>query len=109
MDVPQWSRFEAVLDDVRRLDAGGATDLDDVERVLTDGYACVLQTEGERSRLRTQLEERTASIGDSPGDGDIAEIRTLVQGIARADSEIEEFRYALDRLAARARTLRKAS
>ena len=84
-------------------------DLDDLERVLTDGYACVLQTEGERSRLRAQLEERTAVIGDKPDRREIVEITGLVRGIARADNEIEEFRQALDRLAARARTLRKAS
>jgi hypothetical protein len=104
-----WSRCEAVLEDVRRLHAAPRPDLDDVERVLTDGYACVLRTEGERRRLRTQLDERTAAIGDKPGREEIVEIRALVEEITRADGEIEEFRHALDRLAARAQTLRKAS
>jgi len=105
----QWSRCETVLEDVRRLHAASAPDLDDVERVLTDGYACVLRSEGERRRLRAQLEERTAAIGGKPGRGEIVEITVIVQGIARADSEIEEFRLALGRLAARAQTLRKVS
>ncbi|HWQ01527.1 MAG TPA: hypothetical protein VN449_05350 [Gaiellaceae bacterium] len=105
----QWSRCEAVLDDARRLQGAAAPDLDDLDRVLTDGYACVLRTEGERSRLRAQLEERAAAIGDSPDRGALVEMRELAQGIARADSEIEEFRSALGRLAARAQTLRKAS
>ena len=108
MDV-QWSRCEAVLDDARRLQAAAAPDIDDLERVLTDGYACVLRTEGERSRLRTQLQECSAAIGASPDSGALVEIRALAQGIARADSEIEKFRSALGRLAARAQTLRKAS
>ena len=105
----QWSRCEAVLDDARRLQGAAAPDLDDLDRVLTDGYACVLRTEGERSRLRAQLEERAAAIGASPDRGALVEMRALAQGIARADSEIEEFRSALGRLAARAQTLRKAS
>ena len=108
MDV-QWSRCQAVLDDARRLQAAAAPDLDDLDRVLTDGYACVLRTEGERSRLRTQLEECAAAIGAGPDRGDLVEMRALAQGIARADSEIEEFRSALARLAARAQTLRRAS
>jgi hypothetical protein len=105
----QWSRCEAVLDDARRMQSAAAPDLDDLERVLTDGYACVLRTEGERSRLRTQLEERAAAIGASPDNAGLVEMKALAQGIARADSEIEEFRSALGRLAARAQTLRKAS
>ena len=105
----QWSRCETVLEDVRRLHAASAPDLDDVERVLTDGYACVLRTEGERGRLRTQLEERTAAIGGKPDRSEIVEITGLAQDIARADSEIEEFRLALGRLAARAHSLRKVS
>jgi hypothetical protein len=104
----QWSRSDAVLEDVRRLHAAPSPDLDDVERVLTDGYACVLQTEGERSRLRAQLEERTVAIGDKPNRGEIVEITALAKGIARADDEIEEFRAALDRLAQKARKLRVA-
>jgi hypothetical protein len=98
-----------VLDDVRRLHAASAPDLDDVERVLTDGYACVLRTEGERRRLRAELEQRTAAIGGKPDRSEIVEITVLAQGIARADSEIEEFRMALARLATRAQAIRKVS
>ncbi len=91
-----------MLDDVRRLQRASDPALDDVERVLTDGYACVMHTEGERRRLRGRLEERAATMGD----GQIEEITALAQGIARADSEIEELRAALGRLAVLARTLR---
>jgi len=108
MDDAQGSASDAVLDDVRRLHDASSPQLEDVERALTDGYAHVLQTEGERLRLREQLEERAAAIGSSPDQGEIGEITTLAQGIARADSEIEELRAALDDLAARARTLRVA-
>jgi hypothetical protein len=91
-----------VLDDVRRLQRASDPALGDVEHVLTDGYACVMRTEGERRRLRGRLEERAATMGD----GQTEEITALAQGIARADSEIEELRAALGRLAVLARTLR---
>ena len=92
----------AVLDDVRRLQGASDPPFDDVERVLTDGYACVMRAEGERRRLRGRLEEQAATMGD----GQIEEIAALAQGIARAGSEIDELRSELGKLAARARTLR---
>jgi hypothetical protein len=96
----------AVLGNVRRLCDEAEASLGDVERVLTDGYACVLRTENERRQLRGRLQERavTASANGSPGEA--VEISSLAQGIARADSEIEELRAALETLAARASTLR---
>src|SRR5581483_5563605 len=93
----------AVLDNVRLLHDTPSPPLDDVERVLTDGYACVLHTEGERLRLRGELEQRAGRLGASSGQGDVDEITALAQGIARADTEIEELRAALGRLAARVR------
>ncbi|MGE5272662.1 MAG: hypothetical protein ACM3QU_02670 [Verrucomicrobiota bacterium] len=95
----------AVLGNVRELCDAPAASLVDVERVLTDGYACVLRTEDERRRLRGRLEERvvTVSAGGSAG---VVEIKALAQGIARADSQIEELRAALRTLAAKASRLR---
>jgi hypothetical protein len=99
----------AVLDDVRRLCDTPAATLADVERVLTDGYACVLRTEDERRRLRGRLQERAVKVSSAGSRAEVVEIRKLPQGIARADSEIEELRAALGVLAARASSLRAAA
>jgi hypothetical protein len=98
----------ALLDDVRRLHDCPSPLLEDVERLLTDGYACVLRTEGERLRLRDRLQERAALLGPAPDPGDAVEITALAEGIAQADSEIQELRAALAALAARVPRLRVA-
>jgi hypothetical protein len=100
---------DAVLGNVRRLCDLPAATLGDVERVLTDGYACVLRTEDERRRLRGRLQERAVAVSSAGSPVEAVEIRTLAQGIARADSEIEELRAELRRLAARASSLRLSS
>jgi len=96
----------AVLGDVRRLCDARVASLVDVERVLTDGYACVLRSEDERRRLRGRLQERAATDTGSDSRGEVVEIRAIAQGIALADSEIEELRTALQALAAKASSLR---
>lgn len=92
----------AVLDHVRRLRAVGTPPVEDVERVLTDGYACVLRAEGERRRLRGRLEQRAATLEEKPDVAVVVELKTLARGIARAGSEIEELRAALGDLAEQA-------
>jgi len=96
----------AVLGTVRELCDAPLASLVDVERVLTDGYACVLQTEDERRRLRSRLQKEAVTVSPKGSPGEVVEIKALAQGIARADSEIEELRAALEMLAARASTLR---
>jgi hypothetical protein len=96
----------AVLGNVRRLCDTSTASLVDVERVLTDGYACVLQTEDERRRLRGRLQERAVKVSSAGSSDEALEIRILAKGIARADSEIEELRTALRALAAKASSLR---
>jgi hypothetical protein len=103
---PAAPDYAAVLDNVRRLHDASSPQLDDVERVLTDGYACVLRAEGERLRLRSRLEERAARLGRKPSPEEVVDIAALGQGIARADSQIEQLRSALDGLAVRVRRLR---
>jgi hypothetical protein len=101
--------YAALLDDVRRLhEAPALPPLEDAERLLTDGYACVLRAEGERLRLRERLEERAALLGTAPDAGGVVEISALAEGIARVDSEIEELRAALGGLAVRVSRLRVA-
>ena len=98
----------AVLDDIRALTAAPAPLLDQVERTLADGYACALQIEAERWRLRQLLEERAASLGESPGSEDVVEVTDLGQGIARTDCELAELRAALLKLRETARRIRAA-
>jgi hypothetical protein len=98
----------AVLDDIRVLTAAPAPLLDQVERTLADGYACALQIEAERWRLRQRLEERAASLGESPGSEHAVEVAGLAQGIARTEGELAELRAALLELRDVARRIRAA-
>ena len=98
----------AVLDDIRMLTAAPAPLLHQVERTLADGYACTLQIEAERRRLRERLEERAASLGESPGSEHVVEVAGLAQGIARTDGELVELRAALLKLRETARRIRAA-
>lgn len=98
----------AVLDDIRVLTAAHAPLLAQVERTLADGYACALQIEAEGRRLRQRLEERAASLGESPGSDHVVEVAGLAQGIARTDGELVELRAALLDLRDVARRIRAA-
>jgi hypothetical protein len=98
----------AILDNVRRVNESPETPIEDAERLLTDGYACVMRAEGKRLRLRGRLEKRVTTLGAEPGADEVGEITELALGIARVDGEIEQLRTALDRLAARVRRLRVA-
>ena len=99
----------AVLGTVRELCDAPVASLDDLERVLTDGYACVLRTEDERRRLRSRLQNRAVTVSSNGARGEVVEIKALAQGIARAEGEIEALRAALETLAARASTLRASA
>jgi hypothetical protein len=98
----------AVLDDIRVLTAAPAPLLAQVERTLADGYACALQIEAERRRLRQRLEERAASLDESPGSERVVEVAGLAQGIERSNDELTELRGALLELRETARRLRAA-
>jgi hypothetical protein len=97
-----------VLDDIRTLSAAPAPLLEQIERTLADGYACVMHVEAERLRLQRRLEETAAALGESPGSERVVEVAGLAQGIALADGELIELRAALGELAATARRLRAA-
>jgi hypothetical protein len=98
--------YGAVLGAVQRLCDTPTASLDDVERVLTDGYACVLRAENDRSRLRGLLQSQAVTVSSTVSQDELAEIRLLAQGIARAENQIEELRTALRPLAAKATRLR---
>jgi hypothetical protein len=98
----------AVLDDIRVLTAAPTPLLAQVERTLADGYACALQIEAESRRLRQRLEERAASLAESPASEHVVEVAGLAKGIARSDGELAELRTALLELRETARRLRAA-
>jgi hypothetical protein len=98
----------AVLDDIRILTAAPSPLLTQVERTLADGYACALQIEAEGRRLRRRLEERAASLDESPGSDHVVEVAGLAQGIVRTDGELVELRAALLDLRETARRIRAA-
>lgn len=98
----------AVLEDIRVLTAAPTPLLAQVERTLADGYACALQIEAESRRLRQRLEERAASLAESPGSENVVEVAGLAKGIARTDGELAELRTALLELRDVARRLKAA-
>jgi hypothetical protein len=98
----------AVLDDIRVLTAAPTPLLAQVERTLADGYACALQIEAESRRLRQRLEERAASLSESPGSEHVVEVAGLAKGIARTDGELAELRTALLELRDVARRIKAA-
>ena len=95
-----------VLDDIRALSAAPAPLLDQVERTLTDGYACALAIESKQSRLRRRLQLRAAALGDSPASEHVGEVSDLAQGLARTEDELRDLRVALAELATIAGRLR---
>jgi len=95
----------AVLADIRTLASNGAPGLRQIENTLTDGYACVLQIEAERTRLQRRLEQRAAALAKR-SEHDVDEVARLAQGMARADEELAELRSALGELAEVAQRLR---
>ncbi len=97
-----------VLDDIRILTAAPAPLLAQVERTLADGYACALQIEAERRRLRQRLAERAAALDESPHSGHVGEVAGLAKGIARTDGELLELRAALHELRDVARRIKAA-
>jgi hypothetical protein len=97
----------AVLEDIRSLSATSAPRLDQVERMLTDGYACVLEIEAERLRFQRRLEQRAVVLSEQFGPP-VEEVAGLAQGVARASEELAELRAALKTLSAVAQRLRAA-
>jgi hypothetical protein len=96
----------AVLEDIRTLTATSAPLLGQVERTLADGYACALEIEAKRLRLRRRLEEQALALGRRAGP-EVEEVAGLARGVARADEELTELRAALAGLTALARRLRE--
>jgi hypothetical protein len=94
-----------VLADIRTLAATPTPLLDEVERTLTDGYACALEIETERLRLQRRLQDSAAALTKRSSSA-VEEVSGLAQCVARADGELSELRDALAGLASVAQRLR---
>ena len=103
-----------VSDDIRDLlsapgPAASKTFLERVDSTLTDGYAHVLQLEGERWRIERRIAEAVASL---PAGADRKHEPELVELSARlrtANASISSLRALLTSLRERRSELRKAA
>ena len=75
--------------------------IEDVERVLTDGYAAALALEAERWRLERRIGEVTSQLG-SAGDVDVKmrELSALTERLTTADGDLTHLRSVLETLRA---------
>ncbi len=70
-----------LLDQIRALLGGSTSNLDQIERTLTDGYAHALTLEAEKARLERRLTEVTR--GDTQKTaGEITELTRRIDGNA---------------------------
>ncbi len=85
----------------RPLPRDRAPHLEDVERVLTDGYAAALELEAQRWRLERRIGEVTSELG-SAGDVDarMQELSTLGERLTAADGDLTRLRAVLETLRA---------
>lgn len=105
--------MEKLLDQITRLinqpaPADGGPHLEQVERVLTDGYAHALALEAERWRLERRIGEVAAEFGSGDIGGKTKELSALTERLTSADGELESLRGLLGRLRDQASVLRAA-
>ncbi len=98
-----------LLDRISAVLGAPAHDLDQIERTLTDGYACALSLEAERWRL----ERRVAALSQGIEHGDIATNARELAGVARLlehnSDDIRELRGLLSELRRHADDVRVGS
>ncbi len=98
-----------LLDRIAALGGAPTHDLDELERTLTDGYACALSLEAERWRL----ERRAAALGRAIETGDTAakarELGEIARRLEANRAELAELRGHLAGLRRRVDDLRVGS
>ncbi|SRR6266536_4080360 len=98
-----------LLDEIDALIRGAPTDVDRLERTLTDGYAQALALEAEKSRL----EKRLGLVAHAIDEGDTfvktRELTALTKELDRNAIELAELRRSLGHLRRRAGEARIAS
>ena len=87
-----------LLDRISTLLGDSTRDLDQIERTLTDGYACALSLEAERLRL----EGRVTGISQGIEDGDLAdnvrELADVAKRLERNRGDLTKLRDLLSEL-----------
>jgi chromosome segregation ATPase len=99
-------RLRALLD--APLYGEGAPTLEHLEVTLTDGYACALALEAERTRLTRRIGELAADAGAN-AEAKSHELSRLSQRLAKAEGELARLRGTLRDLRHRATALRSAA
>jgi hypothetical protein len=84
------------------------SDVESIERTLTDGYAYALELEGERWRLERKIGEVARLLGGGDTAGRAAELSALAQRLERADVDLTELRRHLTTLRRHADSVRAA-
>ncbi len=82
------------------------SELPQLERTLTDGYAGSLALEGERLRLERRIAELAGEDGDATAKSE--ELATLAQRVAAAERDHLRLRAVLTQLRGRAEAARTA-
>ena len=98
-----------LLDRISTLLGDSTRDLDQIERTLTDGYACALSLEAERLRL----EGRVTGISQGIEDGDLAdnvrELADVAKRLERNRGDLTKLRDLLSELRRHADDVRVGS
>jgi hypothetical protein len=94
--------IEALLEPAR------TSDLDAIERTLTDGYAKALSLEGERWRLERRIGEVVATIGAEDATSKAHELSRLSKRLEESDDDLTRLRRLLAELRAHADAVRAA-
>jgi hypothetical protein len=97
------ARIDAVL-----AERAADSDVDSIERTLTDGYAQALELEAERWRIERKIGEVARLIGVGDTTQHAAELSELSQRLADSDRELQVLRGRLARLRRHANSARAA-
>lgn len=109
MTRPQDTILEEISSLLAQAESGrGEAPLAAIEDRLTEGYARVLQLEGERWRLERRISDLAAGLSTADSAPDADELARLARRATRADRELSRLRGLLGSLRTRASALRAA-
>lgn len=100
------ARLQALVD--APLAGEGAPSLAHVEHTLTDGYACALELETERSRLARRIGE-LAALETGDAEERTRELSFLSRTLASTEGDLSRLRFTLMAVRHRATALRTAA
>jgi tRNA C32,U32 (ribose-2'-O)-methylase TrmJ len=84
-----------VLEKIKAILATNTSDLDQIERTLTDGYAQALSLEAERWRLERRLTEVAHGLERGDAEEQAHELRSLAARLHGNSGELETLRGVL--------------